>query len=274
MPELPEVETIKNTLAPLICGDTVIKAHILHPDVIKYPDTAAFAQNIEDQKITSLGRRGKYLLFFFEQGGQMVVHLRMTGRMLFAQPEEPLLKHTHVIFDLTSGAQLRFSDTRRFGCLWLLGPDETDCYTGMGKLGPEPFSADFNTAYLKGVLGKRKVNIKQGLLDQKMVAGLGNIYVDESLFAAAIAPTRPAASLTDREWKELTAAIVCVLQESIKHNGTTFSDYLDGRGQKGDNISYLKVYKREGQSCFRCGNPIHRIKVAGRSSFFCSQCQK
>jgi len=274
MPELPEVETIKNTLAPLISGDTLIKAHILHPAVIKYPSIETFAKNIEGKTIISLGRRGKYLLFFFEEGGRLVVHLRMTGRMLCARPQEPLLKHTHVIFDLASGAQLRFSDTRRFGCLWLLGPGEEDCYTGMSKLGPEPFSADFNVAYLKGTLGKRKVNIKQGLLDQRMVAGLGNIYVDESLFAAAIAPTRPAASLTDREWKELTAAIVCVLQTSITHNGTTFSDYLDGRGQKGDNISYLKVYKREGQPCSHCGNTIQRIKVAGRSSFFCSQCQK
>lgn len=274
MPELPEVETIKNTLAPLICGDTVIKAHILHTDVIKYPDVAAFAENIKGQTIASLGRRGKYLLFFFEQGGRLVVHLRMTGRMLFARPEQPLLKHTHAVFDLASGAQLRFSDTRRFGCLWLLGPEEEDCYTGMSKLGPEPFGAGFDAAYLKRALGKRKVNIKQGLLDQRMIAGLGNIYVDESLFTASIAPTRPAASLTDKEWKNLTAAIVCVLRESITHNGTTFSDYLDGRGQKGDNMSYLKVYKREGQPCFRCGNPIHRIKVAGRSSFFCSECQK
>jgi len=274
MPELPEVETIKNTLTPLICGDTIIKAHILRSDVIKYPDASTFAKNIEGKKIASLGRRGKYLLFLWEQGGQMVVHLRMTGRMLYSQPNDPLLKHTHVIFDLASGAQLRFSDTRRFGCLWLLEPDEEDCYTGMSKLGPEPLGSDFSALHLKRVLGKRKVNIKQGLLDQRMVAGLGNIYVDESLFAAAIAPTRFASSLTDEEWKNLTAAIVCVLQDSITHNGTTFSDYVDGRGQKGENMSYLKAYKREGQPCLRCGSPLQRIKIAGRSSFFCPECQR
>ncbi len=274
MPELPEVETIKRTLEPLLVGRSIGRLLILRADVIKHPQAEDFARLLNGRKIAGLGRRGKYLLIDVAGGYQLVVHLRMTGRLVCCSPQEERAKHTHVIFPLDDGKELRFTDVRRFGCLWLLAPEEVDNFTGMAKLGPEPLSPAFDAAYLGQVLAKRKSSIKQALLDQHLLAGLGNIYVDEALFIASITPLRPANQLSQKELKSLAAAIVQVLEQGIENNGTTFSDYVDGRGNKGANLGHLWAYGRAGQACRRCGQILMRQKVAGRSTVFCPCCQK
>ncbi|NLF80602.1 MAG: bifunctional DNA-formamidopyrimidine glycosylase/DNA-(apurinic or apyrimidinic site) lyase [Clostridia bacterium] len=274
MPELPEIETVKRTLTPLICGATIQSCRIIRPEVIKHPAPGDFALLLRGQRIASAGRRGKYLLLNLTGGDTLIAHLRMTGRMLCAPPEHALPLHTHVVFELDNGCELRFADTRRFGGLWLQRAGETDDFSGKQRLGPEPFDACFGADYLKARLGKRRITIKQGILDQAVVAGLGNIYADEALYLAGIAPDRRTDSISYAEWQAMAAAIIPVLESAIAHNGTTFSDYLDGAGREGQNLPYLQVYRRTGQPCRHCGTAIARIKVGGRSSHYCPVCQK
>ena len=273
MPELPEVETIVRSLEPLLKGKIIEKIELIKEVVIAYPDSLTFVKCLSGAKIKSLSRRGKFIQILLESGYTLVIHLRMTGHLIYAFPERPQEKHTHAVFYLDDGNQLRFSDIRRFGRLWLIGPEEDDC-TGICRLGLEPFSPQFNAEYLKKTLEKRKVVIKQALLDQSVVAGLGNIYVDEVLFDAGISPLRQVSGLSDREWQRLAEAIPRILTLAIKNRGTTFSDYLDGNGERGDNFAYLEAYHREGEPCNRCGEKIVRLKIAGRSSYFCPNCQK
>jgi formamidopyrimidine-DNA glycosylase len=274
MPELPEIETVKRTLEPLICGATIIKCQLVRPEIIAHPQAAEFCKRISGQRITASGRRGKYLLIGLHSGDTLIAHLRMTGRMLCTPPTHPFHLHTHAVFTLDNGRELRFVDTRRFGRLWLQSADEIDDFSGIHRLGIEPFDEAFGATYLKDKLSHRHITIKQGILDQTVLAGLGNIYADEVLFAAAVAPIRPTGSLTDEEWQAIAAAVCPILTSSIARNGTTFSDYLDGVGREGQNMPYLQAYKRAGESCNRCGGTMVRIKVGGRSTFYCPNCQK
>ncbi|MGI5891847.1 MAG: bifunctional DNA-formamidopyrimidine glycosylase/DNA-(apurinic or apyrimidinic site) lyase [Bacillota bacterium] len=274
MPELPEVETIKRTLKPLLIGKKFAKPRLLREDIIKHPLPREFESILEGREIIEVDRRGKYLLIYLTDNYILAVHLRMTGRLVYCMANEEQEKHTHVIFPLNNGDQLRFADIRRFGCLWLIAPDEIDDFTGMSRLGLEPLSADFSAQYLKEVLAKRKINIKQALLDQTVIAGLGNIYVDEALFAAGIAPWRKVMELWDSDWDRLAEVIPQVLENAIQNRGTTFSDYVDGEGKKGGNMAYLLAYGREGKPCFRCGSTLIKQRIAGRGSVFCPNCQK
>ena len=273
MPELPEVETIVRSLEPLLKGKIIEKIELVKDVVVAYPDSVTFLEYLKGAKIQSLSRRGKFIQILIDSGYTLVIHLRMTGHLIYTGQERPREKHTHVIFYLNDGNQLRFSDTRRFGRLWLIGPEEEDC-TGICRLGLEPFSPYFGAEYLKKTLEKRKIVIKQALLDQSVVAGLGNIYVDEVLFDSGITPLRQVNDISDNEWQRLAESIPRILTTAIKNRGTTFSDYLDGNGKRGDNFAYLKAYHREGQACSRCGEKIVRLKIAGRSSYFCPKCQK
>ena len=273
MPELPEVETIKRSLSPLVAGKAIIKVEIVKDVVVAYPEASVFADTITGARIGGLDRRGKYLLIHLDRG-TLVVHLRMTGRLFYVEPQKPKEKHTHVIFTLDDNHELRFSDVRRFGRLWLFRQEENREQCGICRLGPEPFAKEFNAVYLRNVLSARKVVIKQALLDQSVVAGLGNIYVDEVLYAASIAPNRTVGEITDCEWQKLAEVIPQILEKAIQNRGTTFSDFRDGEGKAGDNFAYLKAYHREGEACSRCGGRIKRIRLAGRSSFYCPECQK
>ncbi len=274
MPELPEVETVKNTLSPLLIGRTITTCRLNRTDVIKYPAAEQFSLLLNDARIGLLSRRGKYLIINLDNGDRLIIHLRMTGRLLCTPADKEQKIHTHVIFALDNGNELRFSDTRRFGCLWLLKKGEEDTVTGINRLGIEPFDDNFNADYLSSHLSKRRICIKQGLLDQSVIAGLGNIYVDESLFAAAIAPQHLTSELNQQQWQTLAEVIPQVLMQSIANNGTTFSDYLDGEGNAGKNMPFLQAYRREGLPCLRCGASLQRAKIAGRSSYFCPVCQK
>lgn len=274
MPELPEVETVRRSLQPRLTGLKFTGVEILMPKMIRIPGAEEFKDLITGRKIIKLGRRGKYLLFSLSGGYTLAVHLRMTGRLVYSEPEQPLAKHTHVIFSLDNGRQLRFSDVRQFGRLWLAPTSALDNISGLKDLGVEPLEETFTRDYLKKEFRRRHARIKPLLLDQTFIAGLGNIYTDEALHRAKINPERLATTLTPREIAQLYHAIRDVLQEGIENRGTTFRDYLDGDGRAGSYQELLRVYSREGQPCPRCGKVIAKKKVGGRSSYYCPACQK
>ncbi|MDO4573337.1 MAG: DNA-formamidopyrimidine glycosylase, partial [Clostridia bacterium] len=222
----------------------------------------------------SMTRRGKILIITLEGGERIILHLRMTGCLLLAPADLPEEKHTHLVFRLNDRKELRFSDTRRFGRLWLLKADEPDIYTGMEKLGMEPFDPDFSAEYLSDNFGKRKKAIKECLMEQGVIAGIGNIYSDEILFAAKIHPARPANSLKHAEWEQLAVAIPECLSYFIEKNKTTPEEYLETGGRDYRSTPFLQVYGKEGEPCPSCGGALCRMTVGGRSSAFCPRCQK
>ena len=241
--------------------------------MIAHPAAVEFGQAVAGQTIDGMGRRGKFLQILIKGGYTLVLHLRMTGCLLLTPSDYPLEKHTHVIFHLRDGRELRFIDTRRFGRFWLIRSRKDDTYSSIDRLGPEPFGARLSAEYLRASLGRRKRPIKDCLLDQGVVAGIGNIYSDEILFTVKIRPDRPANSLTTEEWQRLAAAIPKRLSYFTETNATTPEEYLAGRGQDYRNTPFLQVYGREGEPCPVCGNVLHRVVIAGRSSVFCPCCQ-
>lgn len=275
MPELPEVETVVRSLEKNLAGLTITSVDIRMPKIIRFPKPEAFIEQIAGKQISKhLGRRGKYLLIHLSDGLTLVVHLRMTGRLVYCDADTPLEKHTHVLFHLDNGKLLKFIDARQFGRMLLVPTSEVLEQTGLKDLGPEPLDPAFTREFLKKELRRRRTRIKPLLLDQCFIAGLGNIYADEVLYRAKVHPERLAVDLSTREASGLHKAISEVISVAIEHRGTTFRDYVDGEGRPGDFQYHLKVYNREGLPCSRCGGPIARIKVAGRSSYYCPSCQK
>lgn len=274
MPELPEIETIKSVIEPQVQGLTIKKVTVNRPKVIAYPTANLFCDLLTGQTICRMERRGKFLIFTLDSGDHIVLHLRMTGCLLLTPADFPKEKHTHIVFLLSNKKELRFSDTRRFGRFWLLQNGEADTHSGIDKLGIEPFSPDFTAEYLKAHLGKRKKAVKECLLDQSVVAGIGNIYSDEILFAAGIYPARPANSLKRTEWERLAAIIPERLTYFIEVNKITPEEYLETKGQDYRNTPFLQVYGQGGKPCPKCGATLCRIVVGGRSSVYCPICQK
>ena len=268
MPELPEVETIKRVLEPQIKGLSIQKVIAVRPEVIGYPTGAEFCSRLTKQSVSGMARRGKFLIVLLDGGDRLIIHLRMTGCLVLAPADYPQEKHTHVIIEMNDGSQLRFSDTRRFGRTWLLGDDETDTYSGVEKLGKEPFDADFSAEYLSACLGKRKKTIKECLMEQCVIAGIGNIYSDEILFAPGIYPARPANHLSGQEWTRLAEVIPRKFSFFIEKNNLTPEEYLESKGQNYRNTPFLQVYGKEGQSCPICGAALCRMVIGGRSSTF------
>lgn len=273
MPELPEVETVKRILEPQLKGRMVTEVTLNRPDIIAHPSPEAFRQVVSGARIKGMGRRGKFLLVLLENGCTVIVHLRMTGQLLVAPPDLPKEKHTHVIIGMDDGMELRYVDARRFGRFWLIGDGEQDTYSGISRLGPEPFDPDLNSAYLQQKLKNRRRSIKECLLDQSVVAGIGNIYGDEILFAAGIYPGCPACSLTGAQWDKLTAAIPEILKKGIEDNHMTAEEYLAGQGKEYRNESFFQVYGHGGDPCPRCKMPLEHMMLAGRSSCYCPRCQ-
>lgn len=274
MPELPEVETVKRVLEPQISGLRIESVSVDRPEVIARPTETEFCEAVAGQTIYGMGRRGKFLQLLLGSGDTVVLHLRMTGSFLITPSNDPLEKHTHVVFHLNGGSDLRFIDTRRFGRFWLIRSGEDDTHSGIGKLGPEPFDASFSADYLRTNLEKRKRPIKDCLLDQSVVTGIGNIYADEILFAAKIRPDRPANSLTAPEWRRLAEIIPERLAYFIEKNAIAPEEYFEGKGKDYRNTPFLQVYGRSGKPCVLCGQPLCRIVIAGRSSVFCPHCQE
>lgn len=272
MPELPEVETVRQTLLEFLPGLTVTQVTINLPRIIKYPSPQQFAQEIVGLTFCDIERRGKYLKFILSAGKTLVIHLRMTGQLRYSTSDAPLPRHTHVIFELSNGWQLRYTDIRQFGTMYLASHQEIAQIAGMDRLGWEPLS-DFPLPEFAALLEKRKTSIKSVLLNQQIIAGIGNIYADEALFQAGIHPARAANSLTSDEVESLHHAVRQVLQAGVKMRGTSFSDYVDGLGRSGGFQHQLAVYGRKGESCPRCGCPIIREKIAGRGTHYCPLCQ-
>lgn len=274
MPELPEVETIKRVLEPQIQGLTIEKVTVRRPEVTAYPTSDEFCRLLAGQVISHMTRRGKFLIIQLSSNDRIILHLRMTGCLLVTPADFPEEKHTHIIISLNNGKELRFSDTRRFGRFWLLQKGEADIYSGVEKLGVEPFDKSLNAGYLSSRLGKRKKAVKECLLDQSIIAGIGNIYSDEILFTAGIHPARPAGSLKIKEWERLAAAIPERISYFIEANRITPEDYLETRGRDYRNTPFLQVYGHEGKNCPVCGELLCKMVIAGRSSVFCPRCQR
>jgi len=272
MPELPEVETICRSLENHLTGRTVIKVIIKMSKIIKYPEANEFKRLLEGSSIAAVRRRGKYLMFVLNSGYVWVTHLRMTGQYYYVKREEPYLKHTHLLFELDNAHQLRYVDIRQFGTMYLLKPEEFHLVKGLSSLGPEPLELTF-CQFCQLLEGKKSI-LKQLLLDQTFVAGIGNIYADEILFDAGLHPERTADSLTSKEKEALYSSMRKMLQLGIENRGTTFRNYVDGEGRKGSFQELLRVYGRGGEACLKCGRPLTKQKIAGRSSCFCTYCQK
>lgn len=272
MPELPEVETVRQTLLEYLPGLTITDVAIHLPRIIKHPEPAQFVHELVGQAFNGIERRGKYLKFIMSGGQTLVIHLRMTGQLRYSASDVPLPRHTHVIFSLCNGMELRYTDIRQFGTMYLASHEQIDNLSGMHRLGWEPLSG-FPLADFAGMLKNRKARIKSLLLNQHVIAGIGNIYADEALFLAGIHPARLANSLTEVQVQRLHQAIVQVLSKGVQMRGTSFSDYVDGLGRSGSFQHQLAVYGRQGTACPHCGTEIVREKLSGRSCHYCPLCQ-
>lgn len=274
MPELPEVETIKRTLESLVIGKQIKDVEVYWPKIIKRPDDIdEFKVLLKGQTIRSMDRRGKFILFYLDDI-TLVSHLRMEGKFGVFPKDEPIAKHTHVIFSFTDGTQLRYNDVRKFGTMHVFPKGEEKNYPPLNQLGPEPFSEEFTVSYFEKAIGKTTRNIKAVLLDQTIVTGLGNIYVDEALFRAKIHPERVASTLNKAEVQVLHEAIIETLSHAVEKGGSTIRSYVNSQGQIGMFQLELNAYAQEGKPCKSCGTIIEKIKVSGRGTHFCPDCQK
>lgn len=274
MPELPEVETVRKGLENLVEKAVVQEVDVFWERIITGSLVGeSFKKALVGEQLQKIRRRGKFLLLDFDQY-TLISHLRMEGKYEVMPTEEPLKLHTHVVFHLTDGRDIRYLDVRKFGRmeLVLLGQEET--VAGIQRLGPEPFADVFLLEPFQSKLSRIKKAVKPALLDQNLVTGLGNIYVDEALFQAGIHPLRPANSLTPQEAAVLHQSIIEVLGKAIQAGGTTIRTYLNALGESGNFQQDLKVYGQTGKPCVRCGNPIQKTKVAQRGTHYCVQCQK
>lgn len=275
MPELPEVETIKRTLAPKIQGKKITDVEVFCAKAIEPLSDQAFRQAVEGAFIQGLERRGKYLLMHLYSMYTLVISLRMTGRLIFIPcgEEVPVDKHVHLVFKFEDGSHLCFSDIRKFGRVHCVPKDKVEHESEISKLGPEPLEQNFSEQKLRKMLLPKRKKIKQLLMDQTFIAGIGNIYADEILFRAGIHPETLPGSLLPEQVHDLYLSIVAVLSEAIVQKGTTFRDYVDGEGNAGNYQYLLQVYGRKGKKCYHCGQQLESIKLGGRTSCFCPACQ-
>ena len=282
MPELPEVETVCRGLNQFTQNQLIQGGKLLLASTLAYPfSPSEFFAAITESTLSGWERRGKYLLANLTQGtgasgGWLGVHLRMTGQLLWVSQGQPISKHTRLRLFCPNNRELRFVDIRTFGKVWWVPPDRdpSAIMTGLRSLGVEPFSTDFSTSYLMQRLKTRNCSIKALLLNQSVVAGLGNIYADESLFESRILPTTPAQQLTTTQVNALHDAIISVLETAIASGGTTFSDFRGVTGLNGNYGGKAWVYGRKGEQCLICNSAIEQIKLVGRSTHFCPVCQK
>ncbi|WP_394155473.1 bifunctional DNA-formamidopyrimidine glycosylase/DNA-(apurinic or apyrimidinic site) lyase [Loktanella salsilacus] len=283
MPELPEVETVRRGLSPVMEGHIITLAEVNRPD-LRWPFPDRMANRLTGARVERLRRRSKYILADLDSQETLLIHLGMSGRMLitgavlgdFHHDHPAPAKHDHVVFHMGQGARITFNDARRFGAMDLMPTATAAEHWLMKDLGPEPFANDFNELYLVARLKGRNTPIKSALLDQRIVAGLGNIYVCEVLHRARIHPARKAGLIPEKDLSELVPLIRQVLQEAIAAGGSSLRDYRQADGELGYFQHGFAVYGREGEPCVTpgCSGTIQRITQSGRSSFFCPQCQR
>ncbi len=280
MPELPEVETIRRGLERHLPGRRIRRAEVRAPQLIARPDWESFVVALAGQSFGSPRRVGKLLLLELDSG-TLMVHLGMTGRLVFQDPSNGSEEgrglstpHTHIVLHHADGTRLCYSDVRKFGRWRLYAHHEVPSCPELAALGPDPLTSGFALESFESAIRRTTRQIKAVLLDQSVVAGLGNIYVDETLHRCGLRPGRRANKLSVREIRRLFEAIPVVLEEALENRGTTFSDYRDAEGQRGQNASALRVYGRHGQPCPGCGQKLRRTTVAGRTSSWCAECQR
>ena len=273
MPELPEVEAVRTGVELLVLGKTVAQVDVLWPSIIESPEVEEFTHQLIGETLEGMSRRGKFLIFNWTHF-DMVSHLRMEGKYEVHQQSDPIAKHTHVIFKFTDGSELRYLDVRKFGRMTLLAKGTALQYKGITKLGPEPTPETFTLEPFKTALKRHQKAIKPLLLEQKLVTGLGNIYVDEALFESQIHPEQPANTLTGKEVERLYQSIIDVLVRAVEAGGTTIRTYKNALGEAGKFQVSLNAYGLTGEPCRRCGTPIVKTKVAQRGTHFCPNCQK
>jgi len=274
VPELPEVETVRRRLEPVLVGRRFDHVEIDDARLTRPEDPVEVAAELTGERVAAVERRGKYLIVRFESERVLLIHLRMTGNVLHAQRGE--LKpdpHRRAVVRLDDASDVAYRDVRRFGTWLLLEPGELDAYFAT-RLGAEPLGRAFTTKVLTARLAKRKAPVKAALLDQRTLAGLGNIYVDEALWRARIHPLRPAGELDADELRTLRGAIAKALEAGIARQGATLRDYRQPDGSRGRMQHEFKVYGRGGQPCDRCGTPIEKIRVGGRGTWYCPNCQR
>lgn len=283
MPELPEVETVRRGLLPVMEGRRILRAEVNRPD-LRWPLPERMAERLTKRRVEALRRRSKYILADLDGGETLLIHLGMSGRMLIAQAEVGVFhhalpaaeKHDHVVLTMEDGARVTFNDARRFGMMDLWPTADLAAHPLLAGLGPEPFGNDFSETYLAERLRGRAMPVKAALLDQRIVAGLGNIYVCEALHDARISPERRVRDMTEAEIVTLVPAIRDVLARAIEAGGSSLRDYRQADGELGYFQHSFRVYGREGLPCLRpgCAGTVRRVVQSGRSSFFCPVCQR
>lgn len=287
MPELPEVETVRRDLQKLLRGSKIIDVTVKKKKMVQGSEKV-FREKVKGKTIQSISRRGKLLIFNFKNKDLfLLIHLKMTGQLIYrgkgklvggghgepkVKEEELPNKYSHIVFSLFDGIKLYFNDMRQFGYVKLV--DNKELKKVLSGFGVEPLSDAFTVEILKEMLKGKKTALKNVLLDQRFVAGLGNIYVDEACFLAGVRPTRRGGSVTMEETRRLHGAIRRVLKKSLKTRGTTFSSYRDGLGGEGGFVRLLKVYGRVGETCYKCKKTLKKVKVGGRGTVYCTGCQK
>ena len=272
MPELPEVETVRRGLEKLILEKKIASLDIRYPKMIK-TDLDQFQKELPGQEIQSMGRRGKYLLFYLTDK-VLISHLRMEGKYFYYPDQVPERKHAHVFIHFEDGGTLVYEDVRKFGTMELLAPELLEAYFLSKKLGPEPTEQDFDLEIFIGALKKSKKPIKSHLLDQTLVAGLGNIYVDEVLWRAQVHPARSSQTLTADETSAIHNQTIAVLGQAVEKGGSTIRTYTNAFGEDGTMQDFHQVYDKTGQACSRCGTVIEKFQLGGRGTHFCPQCQR
>lgn len=283
MPELPEVETVRRGLSPVLAGARIVRAEARRPD-LRFPLPERFAKRLTGARVLGLTRRAKYLLAPLDTGETLVAHLGMSGRFTIvdarAQPgafyydHAPDPAHTHVVLETDAGVRIEYNDPRRFGYMDLIADDALDAHPYFKGLGPEPLGNGFHADHLASAFANKKQGVKATLLDQRIVAGLGNIYVCEALHRAGISPKRAAGRIARARIGPLVAAIRDVLDEAIAAGGSTLRDYAQTDGALGYFQHRFRVYGREGEACPQCGGAIARFVQTGRSTFWCARCQR
>lgn len=274
MPELPEVETVRRRLEPVLVGRRFERVEILDSRLTRPFDPTEVAAELETERVVALDRRGKYLVVRFESGRALLIHLRMTGTLLHVNGVRLPVADTHLraVVSLDDGSDVVYRDVRRFGTWLLVGPEEAEPYLS-ARLGGEPLARAFTSKRLAEALGGRRAPVKAAILDQRRLAGVGNIYADEALWRARIDPRRPAGELGEDDLRALHRGIRAALRAGIARQGATLRDYRTPDGDPGAMQHEFKVYGREGEPCERCGRPIEKIRAAGRGTWYCPGCQ-
>ncbi|MCZ6832447.1 MAG: bifunctional DNA-formamidopyrimidine glycosylase/DNA-(apurinic or apyrimidinic site) lyase [Acidobacteria bacterium] len=273
MPELPEVESLRRALRPLL-EDRILGAVEVRQRSLRYPvDSRLLRRALPGRRITRLRRRGKYLLFDLDDGPSLLVHLGMSGRLALVPANRPYARHDHVAFGLEDGLQLRFNDVRRFGVIDMVPAGGESRHRLLAHLGIEPLEKEFNAANLRNMAHGRRCPVKTFIMDARHVVGVGNIYACEALFMAGIHPRRAAGRISPARWQRLTTAVRRILNAAIRQGGTTLRDYLNLAGEPGGYRRRLRVYGRRDEPCRRCRRPIRRVVLSGRGTFYCPGCQ-